>query len=269
MSLDDRPAGRRVRGREAVLTAALLALPSFLGAQTTYWNLFGLQTGFCVDFLIAPDQVARTPFRGLEPATAASAGALEPVLARAVAGSDSLRAWYPSSLCLLQADSSQVGDNIQRHGDRPVTVIVWRAAAPGASPAPAVLFATEGKLRGAADLSSSAEVPAIEATLDVDQLTGERLVTARIDQTQLAWTGQVLADTVASGDVVGDWTLVGTPPHWRVEFRASPLARRRPIGSLRVSGTGLLAELLLRSPVRWISEYWLGGSAHLSFTRGM
>ncbi len=269
MSLLKRPADWRVRGRVAVLLAALLALPSFLAAQTTFWNLLGLQTGFCVDFLIAPDLLARTPFRGLEAATAAAAGQLDPVIARAVATTDSLRSWYPSSLCLLQADSSQTNDAIQQHDDRPVSVLVWRVQRADSAPAPVVLFATEGRLRGAADLSSSAEVPAIEATLDVDQLTGERLVTVRIDRTQLAWAGEVLPDTVATGDVDAAWTLGGLAPHWRVDFHASPGARRRPSGSLRVSGEGLLAELLLRSPVRWIQDYWVGGSAHFTFVRGL
>ena len=269
MSLRRRPAGWRVQGRVAVLLVALLALPSFLAAQTTFWNLLGLETGFCVDFLIAPDLLARTPFRGLGAGTAATAGQLDPVVARAVATADSLRSWYPSSLCLLQADSSQTGDDIQQHDDRPVTVMVWRVAAPDSAPGAAVLFATEGRLRGAADLSSSAEVPPIEATLDVDNLTGDRLVTAQIDRTHLAWAGQVLPDTVATGEVDERWRLVGIAPYWRVDFHASPEARLRPSGSLRVSGEGLLADLLLRSPVRWISEYWVGGSAHFTFTRGL
>ena len=147
--------------------------------------------------------------------------------------------------------------------------MVWRVTASDTSPDTAVLFATEGKLRGAADLSSSAEVPPIEATLDVDNLTGDRLVTAQIDRTHLAWAGQVLPDTVATGGVDASWKLVGIAPYWRVDFHASPETRRRPSGSLRVSGEGLLADLLLRSPVRWISEYWVGGSAHFTFTRGL
>lgn len=269
MSRRGRPAGWRVRGRVAALLVALLALPSFLGAQTTYWNLLGLETGFCVDFLIAPDLLARTPFRELGAATAAAAGELEPVIGRVVATADSLGSWYPSSLCLLQADSSQTGDAIQHHRDRPVSVLIWRVQGSDGAPAPAVLFATEGRLRGAADLSSSAEVPAIEATLDVDRVTGERLVTAQVDRTRLAWDGQIMPDTVATGDVDAEWMLVGTAPYWRVRFHAAPEARRRPIGSLRVSGEGLLAEVLLRSPVRWVAEYWVGGAAHFGFTRGL
>ncbi|HET7601520.1 MAG TPA: hypothetical protein VFK36_00795 [Gemmatimonadales bacterium] len=269
MTLRDRPSGRRWQGRAAALSMALLALPSFLAAQTTYWNLLGLETGFCVEFLIAPDLLARTPFRGLGAATAAAAGPLSPVVSRVVAGADSLRAWYPSSLCVLQADSSRTGGDTQQHDDRPVTVVVWQVSAPDSSPAPAVLFASENRLRGAADLSSSAEVPALDGTLDVDEVTGERLVTARIDRTQLAWDGEVLSDTVATGDVSASWRLVGIAPYWQVEFHASPSARRRPNGSLRVWGEGLLAEVLLRSPVRWIPEYWTGGSVHFTFTRGL
>lgn len=269
MTLRGRPTGRRWQGRAAGLSMALLALPSFLAAQTTYWNLLGLETGFCVEFLIAPDLMARTPFRSLGAATAAVAGQLNPVVARAVASADSLGSWYPSSLCVLQADSSQTGEAIQQHDDRPVTVVVWQVASADSSPPAVVIFATENRLRGAEDLSSSAEVPAVEATLDVDQVTGERLVTAQIDRTRLAWNGEVLADTTASGDVTSMWRLVGIAPYWRVDYHASPAARRRPSGSLRVSGEGLLAELLLRSPVRWIPEYWVGGSAHFTFTRGL
>lgn len=263
------PSGWRWQGRAAVLSMALLALPSFLAAQTTYWNLLGLETGFCVEFLIAPDLLARTPFRGLGVATAAAAGQLDPVVSRAVARADSLRSWYPSSLCVLQGDSSQTGDDIQQHDDRPVTIVTWQVAAADSTPAPAVVFATEGRLRGAADLSSSAEVPAIEGTLDVDKVTGERLVTVQIDRTRLAWNGEVLADTMAVGDVTSAWRLVGIAPYWRVDYHATPSARRRPSGSLRISGEGLLAELLLRSPVRWIPEYWIGGSIHFTFTRGL
>jgi hypothetical protein len=247
----------------------LLALPSCLAAQTAFWNLLGLQSGFCVDFLIAPDQLARTPFKGLRAATAADAHDLDPVVTRIVAGADSLLAWYPSSLCILQADSSQTGDDIQQHDDRPVTVMVWRVEGADSAPAPVVLFATENKLRNAADLSASAEVPGIEATLDVDRLTGERLVTARIDQTLLAWTGLAGSDTVGSGAVDARWELVGLAPRWNVRFHAEPGARLRPSGSLRVTGEGLLAALLLQSPVRWIPEYWIGGSVHLGLTRGM
>jgi hypothetical protein len=170
---------------------------------------------------------------------------------------------------VLQSDSSQTEGGIQQHDDRPVTVVIWQVAAADSSPAPVVLFASENRLRGAADLSSSAEVPAVEATLDIDKLTGERLVTARIDRTQLAWDGEVLSDTVATGDVNASWRLVGIAPYWQVELHASPLARRRPNGSLRVWGEGLLAEVLLRSPVRWIPEHWIGGSVHLTFTRGL
>lgn len=269
MTLRGRPPESWWQGRAAVLSIALLVLPSLLAAQTTFWNLFGLQTGFCVEFLIAPDLMPRTPFRGLRAATAAAVGQLNPVVSRTVAGADSLGAWYPSSLCVLQADSSQTGDNIQKRGDRPVTVVTWQVATPDSSPAPVVIFASEGRLRGAADLSSSAEVPAVEGSLDVDDVTGERLVIAQIDRTRLAWNGEVLADTAAVGDVSSAWRLVGIAPYWRVDYHALPSARRRLVGSLRVSGEGLLAEILLRSPVRWIPEYWVGGSAHFTFTRGL
>ncbi len=252
-----------------MLFVALLALPSFVRAQSsTFWSLIGLRSGFCVHFLIAPDQLRLTPFQPASAAPASEATGLNPVIANLVARTDSLAGWYPSALCLLQADSSRTGGDTQRHGDRPVSVLFWRMSPSSESlPAPAVLFATEGALRGAGNLSGTAEVSRFEATLDVDAETGERVVTARIDQSSLGWDGVVLPDTIAGEVKDQAWQLVGKPPRWRVQFHAAPASRQRVSGSLRVSGEGPLARLLLASPIRWVGEYWRGGTAHFQFSR--
>lgn len=267
-----RPDDSRVQGRTVALLAALLVLPSLVQAQTTaFWNLFGLRSGFCIEFLISPDQFRLTPFQPGLAAPASQAGRLAPVIARLVTQADSLASWYPSTLCLIQADSSRTGGDTQHHKDRPVSVLFWTVAPVSDSlPASAVLFATEGGLRGTQDLSGSAEVTRFEATLDVDAETGERVITAEIDETGLGWDGLVLPDTVAAGPIRDQsWQLVGKAPYWRVDFHAAPDTRRKVSGSLRVRGEGLLARLLLASPIRWVGEYWEGGTAHFGFSRGL
>ncbi len=262
---EDRPSSGRAGGRIGALLV-LLVLPFVVQAQgATSWVLYGLRTGLCVDFLIAPDLLQRTPFQAYHPVPASAAGSLGPVLGRAVEAADSLRDWYPSSICLWQADSSRTGHKRQRHKDRPVSVLVWqvRTAAGGL---PAVIFTTEGDLRAAGDLARSAEVLQFEAELDVDDLTGQRLVRAQIDESRLVWEGNLAAEMPA-GTADELWELVGQPPHWRVQVHSEPLSRRHVVGSLRVSGTGIMATALLRSPIRWVAEYWLGGSARFSFSR--
>lgn len=248
---------------------ALLGLPSRVGAQTqTNWSLLGLRSGLCIQFLISPDLFHLTPFQAARAARASSAVGLDPVLARLVAGADSLAAWYPSVLCLLQADSSRTGNATQRHKHRPVTVALWTVlGGPDTGPAPVVLFSTEKALTGAEDLSGSAEVGRMEATLDVDPETGERVITARLDQSSLGWEGKVLPDTVPPGPEEQTWLLVGKGPRWLVQFHAEPGSRRRLTGSLRASGDGLVARLLAASPIRYIGQYWEGGTAYFGFSR--
>lgn len=255
-------------GGLAALAVLLASQPA--AAQTTFtWQLFQLRAGFCVEFLVSPAELSHTPFAGLGP-TPASSAVLGPVLARTVAGADSLASWYPTELCVVQADSSRTGNDVQHHNDRPVSVVIWKAGRPaGGGAVPAVLFATEGRLLGAGDLSGSAEVGRMEASLDVDSLTGQRLTVAQIDQTTVALDGVILPDTTDSAARSEQWTLAGKAPRWTVDVVMAPAVRRRLSGSVRVSGEGLLARLVLASPVSWVGEYWQGGSVRLLFHRSL
>jgi hypothetical protein len=256
-------------GGLAVLTATLLASQPAAAQTAVEWQLFHLRAGFCIQFLVSPDDLPRTPFARLNPVPASSA-ALGPVLARTVSQADSLADWYPTELCLFQADSSRTGNDTQHHRDRPVSIVLWRAGGrDDGELVPAVLFATEGKLLGAGDLAGSAEVGRMEASLDVDSETGQRLSIARIDRTQVALDGTLLADTLSNTPQTEHLTLAGKGPLWTVDVLLAPGVRRRLAGSLQVSGDGLLAELIRSSPVSWVGEYWTGGEVQFQFRRSL
>lgn len=244
---------------------ALLTLPAVLSGQTVRWELQGIRTAFCIDFLIAPGSLSRTPFPAGRAVPAGQATELPGVLSRLVHGTDSLAGWYPASLCLLQADSSRVGSSVQRHRDRPVSVLLWRLA--GGENLPAVAMATERRLLDAGDLSRSAEVTDFEATFDLDRQTSERVVTVTVDQSWFAWDGFTLPDTLAATSAEPSWTMVGPPPPWRGSLRFEGTTWHRVTGSLSIRGRGALASLLSESPVQWIDSYGVGGSATLSLER--
>ncbi len=261
-----RSAGASVWGRvAAVVTMAIV--PHSLAGQEVTWELRGIRSGFCVEFLIAPAFMAATPFGARAGTPAEQDSALSPVLARAVTGADSLRSWIPSNLCLVQADSSGTGGELRRSG-RPVTVMVWMLNPGAASAAPAVLFASADRLRTVERLNHSAEVAPLEATFDQDSATGQRVITVQIDQSRLVWDGFLLPDSSTTPVLAAaSLELMGDLPHWRATWRVQPQERRRVQGGLRITGTGLLASILAASPVRWVGEYWLGGQARLTAAR--
>lgn len=251
--------------RRALLGAALLvAVPASAGAQSTLarWDLDGLVTGHCVEFLVSPDSLDNTPFERLAPLPAAAVTDTASLAGRTARAEAPYRTWLPSTACLFTFRRTRVGGDIQEDDHDPQGILLWELGGPADPAARTMLFTSDGRLRREGRLSRLTETAGLDARVDRDTVTEGLLIRAEVGDSRFHWEGRVDGGGTAPAAPLGrSWRLIGTPdapgPTLRLDL---PFERQgRMVGSVRVLGDGTLARLLQASPIRWASTLWQGG----------
>lgn len=272
------------RGLAAAVAAGLLLLTGQAAAQAAgqgapaasqaaprvTWGVEGLQAGFCVHFLLNPALVDRTPFRRADLVPLSEAVNVDASLRHAAAESADFAAWTPSAICTYQFASTRRGNRVQRDGDKPQVISVWRLAARSEDePVPADVMASSFDLarqlsrpglRVGLVRSTSGKVP--ESTMDELSVVIDR-------STTITWSGVFAADSsLAAGQATERWRLRGTEESvWTALRSFQPTEALRMVGSVSVVGKTDLARVMQASPIRWVGPLYRGGSGEIAFFR--
>jgi hypothetical protein len=244
------------------------------------WQLSGIRTAFCVQFLLAPrSEALRDLPRGYRAAPASAVRDLHLSLRDVVQSQPEFGAWSPSRLCFVAADTI-LGKDIRladRKGKHPQLVAIWTVAATGPSGQPQDValdvFANSGRLARSAGFAGQrvhdaslkmGKVPVV----DVNGVPSpDDRFQVKLVSTTITWDGQWAADRVAvAAPVASAWAsagLKGGITTGRLVLR--PTSSHAMAGSLKIDGKNAFAKALRASPTRFAGPGYRGGTGQITF----
>lgn len=239
------------------------------------WRLQGLRSGYCVRFLIEPEEATKKQKPGLVPIAAQQDSSIHPALNRVIRNQPEFAAWVPSRVCFYFMDAVDIGKHRIRARDRRSSQMigVWTLAARerqgGARRDIALeLYSSRSGLLRAAEI---AQVRMQEADAAVSRLadTTADSYSIKVRKNLLVWQGRATGDSSRVEQsleerwwVNGLRTSVGS-----ARLLLKPAWSWSLVGSLRVEGKGDLAQALKASPIRFVGPLYRGGSGELRFSR--
>ena len=267
--------------------AALAAVTGTLAAQDPgsddkVWQLKGLRTAFCIQFLLdsASDALEDLP-PGYRPVPASEAADLHISLRGVIQGQPEFAAWSPSRLCFEAVDTVQTAEYAiaDRSGRHPTLFATWTvlAAAPG-GPAGDValrLFANSDRLIRSARLAGQKVREARVAvglvpSEDEDGVpSSDERFQVKVGKTTVTWDGpQARTRTVVREPWTITWAATGVKDDVvSGEVTLSPLSSRAMVGSLKVDGKDAFAKALRASPTRFAGPAYQGGGGSISLRK--
>jgi len=259
------------------LAAMALLVPVATSAQEadSAWQLAGLRTGFCIQFLLDPALVRDLP-SGFRIAAASEARDLHPSLRDVITSQTEFASWAPSRLCFHALDTIRGPDfTVKGKRDRPQLFATWtvEAATPAGGIHDAVLslITSSGRVARAADELGQemrdgrlhiGKVP----TVDEDGVpSSDDRFEVKIGSTLITWDGRLARDTVRVLQAVTmEWSnpwAKGGEAVGRITLR--PLHARAMVGALKVEGKDVVAKALRASPTRFAGPAYEGGEGML------
>jgi len=275
--------------RSTVITGILIlafgawSSPVRLEGQDAYdpqsqWNLVGLRTGFCIDFLMdstAATKQVRKVDKGYLVVPARHYVRLNPALEGLVGRRPEFAQWIPASVCIISADEVTVGGRTVTDDDPEKRQMVgfWGIAARPANQLLSdsimvvpVLFTNNHKIDRNSELQGLKVDTVEEDRGDEPDKPGDRFYEVRVKKADIHWTGH-MAGTPAAAEP-RTWTLMfkgnGSIP-WFADVRLEPGEQQFVVGSLRIQGKDDLAKALKASPIRMQGPAFWGGSGSFSF----
>lgn len=248
------------------------------GEPVAQWNLLGLGTGFCIDFLMdstAATKQVRKVDKGYVVVPANQYTRINPALEGLVGRRAEFAEWIPASVCVIRADTVTVagrkltGEGSREHqmvgfwaiAGRPVdemladTVMVVR-----------VMFSNHKQIDKTTTLEGLKIKRVDEERGDEPDAPGDRFYHVRVEKADIHWVGHMAGTPVAAEP--RRWTLVlkgkGDSP-WLADLRLEPGEQQFVVGSLRIQGKDDLAQALKASPIRMQGPAFWGGSGRFEF----
>lgn len=261
-------------GRVVVFASALIggavprpAAAQAQGSQVT-WFLKGLQTGLCVNFLVAPDYAAGELHRGL-PTPAESLATEFPALDREVRSDPPYRGWVPAEYCWFLYDSAAVGGkNVTVDGGRQPVVVGYYAirgtgVGDGANGYAVDLFTNAGPLLEATT-NARLRVAKIKFTKgkipDQEEVADRFRLVAQQGGTTIQWDGGPGTPVAPTPFAVKLSGLEITNTTHPISAVLTPDSTFTPTGDFRVLGDGDLQSALSKSPIRFLRNVLKGGN---------
>lgn len=263
-----------------ILTLAAIGTPTVaVRAQTapaTTWVLDDARGGFCIWYLVEPEQAAAMVGKAGTPRPATAVTDLPSLLQRIIQDEPRFAPWTPAVLCLGRYASVQSDGEVLDRGreDRPV-LVSWQALAatdPHGIRGPGwLLEAVGGDAPRLERVAGQAGLLFRDRSLRNNRVKGsegEDDWEIRVDGVKLFWTGHQAGDVrVGSTRMMSFGYAGGRTTTWMVELEQAPGSERPLVGTLRVEGKSDLAKALKASPVRAVSAAELGGRTTLTFRR--
>ena len=257
-------------------TALLVPVAASAQAADSAWQLAGLRTGYCIQFLLDPALVRDLP-SGYRLAAASEAKDLHSSLHDVVTSQTEFASWAPARLCVHALDTIRGPDfTVKGKRNRPQLFATWTVNA--TTPAGGIqdvvlsLITSSGRLSKAADELGQemrdgrlriGKVP----TVDEDGVpSSDDRFEVKIGSTLITFDGRLARDTVRVPEAVtmewrNPWAKKGGEAVGRITLH--PLHARPMVGALKVEGKDVIAKALRASPTRFAGPAYEGGEGTL------
>jgi hypothetical protein len=244
------------------------------------WQLGGLRSGFCVQWLLDPaSELLRDLPDGYHAVPASAAKDLHLSLRSVVEGQTEFATWSPSRLCFAAVDTIRTKEFslADRSGRRPQLFALWTVLAAGPSGAPEDvaldLFANSDRLIRSARLAGQV---LHEARLTIGKVPAEDengvpssddRFQVKLGGTTFTWDGRLARDSIAvSQPVETKWARSASRGGVVAGALAlTPTYSYAMAGSLRVEGKTAFAKALRASPTRFAGPAYRGGQGEVTF----
>ncbi len=242
------------------------------------WEIAGANLGWCIEFLVEPDEAEKEMAGGFRPVAASAAAGVHPSITRTITEDPKFATWVPSQLCTWFVSSVTTEGKRYERGDKDLPLaITWWGVATARGEA-----AWEGRywLRMAGSnsyplvrLMQVAKLPMERVAIDHREIRGnelDRIYVTRFNRATIQLTGRFTPDTVQAspepskfhGAVAGPFQSM-----WLSDITLNPEKSGNLSGSLQIFGGRGMAKILNKSPVRLIVSANSGGSGSAQFIR--
>jgi hypothetical protein len=249
--------------RATLLALGCLTVPIAPGGAgpNEPWQFSNLQQGYCVTFLVSPEDAPGVLAEDAQPMRLDAMPDLTPVLARVLADQPEYGAWMPASGSLQLVAAAESSEMIGILG-------YWARVAPNQPPnglAVSMIF-TNDKWAAKATDTTATPFRLVKASFGKAAHGDDERHVIELGKTKLIWDGHPAGDSARSdAPVERVWVVQG--PRGRpvlLRWSLSTTSSRSMVGALVINGKDKLAKLLRRSPIRFLGPMYRGGSGQLS-----
>ena len=265
-----------------MLCAGRVDLSAQRGGETLQqWELTHLRGGWCMAFLMAPEEARRQLRGSFAPVAAADLPGVHPALLRTVQEESQYSGWIPARVCFYQFDTVRV-DGRDRFEDgrlpdlnRTQVLGIWGVAARDTEHPEqgTAFFVQEFRTRdgGLQAVARRASIRVENMRVKMGRMpdTEENRWRYEFGKTSLTWDGHPSPDSTASTEPDStEWvvrSLHGS--ELRAMFSWDPGTAHSMVGAVSIQGKDDLAKALGASPIRMVGPLYLEGSGRLIFYR--
>jgi hypothetical protein len=271
----------RVVSATGLLLSLALGAQARLGAQESGlqskadWDAGPVQGGWCVTFLLAPDQAAKDLARGYRPAVIGEVTGWHPALASFAADSQ-YAGWVPSRVCQVYVGALTYNGHRYDRGfhHAPAALAFWEVAVlpdggkGGATGSARIFGINVGDLRQRMR-DTFAPIEELQLRTDSVKNTRQTRYTVKMGKTEATLDGRSVPDSaLTAGDLHFRLAAEGDrQTHWLIDLDFHPDTLTSLLGGLRFRGKGDLGKALQASPIRVIGSLFAGGQGTVTFSR--
>jgi hypothetical protein len=240
-------------------------------ARGVQWSLKGMQAGFCVQFLVAPDQLV-DELAGRIPTPIESLADRYPVLARVAAAESTYHGWIPAEYCWFLYRSAVVGGRTTDINDGRQPLMVGYLAV-AASPLPdsatqvALGMFTNSTALERSMVSNRLQIDLIRYSVGVvpneEEVPNLALYEAEHRGATIDWEGGPGAPRPPEPRAIRMMGFTVEQSLRGIRGDVTPDSAYVASGNLRVVGKGSLQKMLSGSPIRLLTSYLRGGDTEL------
>ena len=243
------------------------------GEAKVRWAIGNPKVGFCLHFMMSPEEAAKNLVRGQRLVLARDAAGLPDPVRRVVAEQPEFEGWVGSQLCVVYPEAIWVNNKRFDRGDggTPLSVAMWGVSSAGGESE----FSIRTLATNSAPLKRAMEaelIPMERADIDLSPISEseDERYSFKFDGAQITLDARARTDSVNVENIPfpSRAALRGLNNSlWSVAIDLKPTRIGTMPGSLRVQGKHGLGNVLLRSPVRFVDKVIAGGTGEIRFIR--
>ena len=261
--------------RAPIALGILVTLAQPLAAQAadpTASRFTNLQQGYCINFLISPEDAPGVLPDDAQPVHLNAMADAPPALARVLVDQPEYGNWMPAAVCFYRFGRADMAGRelVAAAGASEMIGIVAYGARvavnqPDNGISVGLLFTNDKRV---AKLTDSTQVPfrLIKVTFGKAPHGDDERHVIAFGKTKLTWDGHAASDSsVLTAPIDRVWVASGRrgkPILMRWSLKAT--TSRSMVGALLVQGKDKLAKLLRKSPIRYLGPMYQGGVAELT-----
>lgn len=266
--------------RAAMLASLALWPAAMLSAQEgpreITASFHGLQTGLCVEFLVAPEVVRGYLTGAATPAPIESLAETYPALARVARDEEAYRGWVPANYCWYLYREASVGGRVvlKDDGRQPVGIGYLALAArdlPGERDQVVVTLFTNSSRLGGFLAVAQVRIDEMDLTLGLipeeEDAPLRRRYSARHGRSTVQWDGGPSTPRSPESRTLRLFSHTRAGGSQGILATITPDSSWAASGTLKVSGEGELQRLMSASPIRLVSSFNKGGDSDWQFLR--